>query len=180
MRAGSSDENGSAWPRGRSIDGGIDEIPLPAGVDGRLWLCGKHVIGPDPDGVVARVDATSVVCLTQRHELSDRFPDYVAWLDREVGSRAVWHPIHDLSVPAHGAFADLVADVATRLRAGERVIVHCAAGIGRAGTLAVGVMIHLGMERSDALQHVAAHRPMAGPEVGAQAALIEAFAARPR
>jgi protein-tyrosine phosphatase len=166
------------WPRGRGIDGGIDEIPLPEGVSGRLWLCGKHVIGPDPDGVVARVGATTVVCLTQRHELSDRFPGYVEWLDREIGSRAIWHPIHDLSVPAATAFADLVEGVAARLDAGEHVIVHCAAGIGRAGTLATGLLIRLGMDRVAALRHVAAHRPMAGPEVGAQAALIEAYAAQ--
>ena len=151
-------------------------MPVP-GVGGRMWLCGKHHIGPDPQAVLARTGATTVVCLTQRHELEDRFPEYVAWLDAERDRQVIWFPIHDLSVPTLEEFAGLVEDVAARLVAGERVVVHCAAGIGRAGTLATGVLVRLGMDRADALVHVAAHRPMAGPEVGAQAELIAAYAA---
>ena len=42
------------WLNERSRNGSVDEIPLP-GTAGRLWLCGKHFIGPDPEGAVARV-----------------------------------------------------------------------------------------------------------------------------
>ena len=44
---------------GRSsyLDGGIHEIPLPPPTPGRLWLCGKHAIGPDPEGLMGRVGA---------------------------------------------------------------------------------------------------------------------------
>ena len=39
------------WLSRRQRDGGIDEIPLPAGVAGELWLCGKHAIAPKvPNG----------------------------------------------------------------------------------------------------------------------------------
>ena len=44
----------------------------------------------------------------------------------------------------------------------------CRAGIGRTGTMTVCLLMMLGMEPQAALAHVAAHRPMAGPEVGAQ------------
>ena len=37
------------WPSHRSLDGGIDQIPLPDS-PGELWLCGKHVTGPDAEG----------------------------------------------------------------------------------------------------------------------------------
>jgi len=151
---------------------------MPDGVPGRVWLCGKHLIGPDPIRVVDHHRLDAVVCLTQRHELEDRFPEYVAWLDSERGGRAIWQPIDDLSVPTVEAFEALLADLADRVRRGERVLVHCAAGIGRAGTVATGLLIHLGMDRAAALRHVRAHRPMAGPEVGAQALLIEQFADR--
>lgn len=166
----------SGWPRGRAVDGGIDRIPLPEGTPGEMWLCGKHVIGADHEGVVAQVGATTVVCLTQRHELEDRYPAYVDWLDSEVGIRAIWHPIHDLSAPAREAFVDLIVDLGARVRNGEHLIVHCAAGLGRAGTVAMGVLIELGMEREAALAHLRVHRPMAGPEVGSQASLVESFA----
>lgn len=157
----------SGWPQGRAVDGGLDEVPVP-GVPGRLWLCGKHAIGPDPDRLVARVGATFVVCLTERHELIDRYPLYVEWLSSRAPHRALWLPIPDLGAPPLFEFADLVEGVAGRLAAGATVVVHCAAGIGRAGTLAVAVLMHQAMSRDDALAHVARHRPMAGPEAGAQ------------
>jgi len=53
-----------------NLDGGIDEIPLPPLARGRLWLCGKHAIGPDPDGLLERVGADGVVCLNEEHELA--------------------------------------------------------------------------------------------------------------
>ena len=71
----------------RSLNGGIDRIPLPDDVPGALWLCGKHHIAEDVDAVVERTGATTVVCLTRRAELAERYPRYVTWLDeRAVGS----------------------------------------------------------------------------------------------
>lgn len=150
------------------------------GVPGRLWLCGKHLIGPDVEGVLARTGADTVVCLTERHELADRYPQYVAWLDAHVasGERAVWFPIHDLHAPEAGHGANLIDDLVARLRAGHGLVVHCAAGIGRAGTTAVGIMVALGHPPEHALAHVRAHRPMAGPEVGAQSLFIEQLSQR--
>lgn len=166
----------SAWPTGRSRDGGVDEVPVPGGPGaGRLWLCGKHAIGPDADALLARLCADRVVCLTERHELDDRYPAYVEWLERDA--RATWRPVHDLSVPPFAEFVDVVDLVHGHLGAGRSVLVHCGAGIGRAGTLAVGVLLRAGCTLDDALVHVAAHRPMAGPEVGAQRHLVDVFAA---
>ena len=55
---------------------------------------------------------------------------------------------------------------------------HCAAGIGRTGTMAVCVLVAFGTPLDEALRIVGEARPMAGPEVGAQRELVEAFAAR--
>lgn len=167
--------SGGGWPTGRARDGGIDEIPLPD-VPGRLWLCGKHAIGPDPEALLGRVGASSVVCLTEVAELLDRYPEYVAWLRAAHAERAVWFPVPDLHAPEADAAIILVVDLARRLRDGDQVVVHCAAGFGRSGTLAACVLIALGVSAADALTLVAASRPMAGPEVGAQRDLVEAFA----
>lgn len=166
-------------PRPWSTDGGIHEIPLPDGVPGRMHLCGKHHIAPDVQAVLERTGATTVVCLTQRHELEVRFPAYVEWLTSHAGGSAIWFPVHDLSAPQLDAARVLFADLARRLVAGEGVIVHCAAGIGRAGTTAIGVLMQLGVPLDDARVHVRAHRPMAGPEAGSQLELLEALAASP-
>jgi protein-tyrosine phosphatase len=161
---------------GLNLDGGVHEIPVAA-VAGRLWLCGKHVIGPDPDALLGQLGADTVVCLVERHELIDRYPNYVAWLEAAPPGRAVKFPVPDLSAPALTAMRPLLDDLATRLRAGESVVIHCGAGLGRAGTTAVALLILLGTSLDDALVHVRAHRPMAGPEVGSQLDLVMELAA---
>lgn len=165
-------EHGWLGPRGR--DGGIDEIPLPPDpvVRGRLFLCGKHVVGPDPEAALERAGADTVVCLNERHELDDRYPAYVEWLRRHEGERAVWFPVPDLHAPAVERAVALLADLEQRLAGGRNLLVHCGAGIGRAGTVATGILMRLGMSAADALHHVGAHRPMAGPEAGVQRELV--------
>jgi protein-tyrosine phosphatase len=71
----------------------------------------------------------------------------------------------------------LLTAIGERLAGGGRVLVHCGAGIGRAGTVAVCVLMEHGVGRDDALALVARHRPMAGPEVGAQRHLVDELAA---
>src|SRR4051794_41371069 len=86
-----------AWPSERSLDGGIDEIPQRG--PGRLWLAGKHAVGPDPEALLTRVGADAIVCLNERHEIDDRYPGYVEWLVEEAPPRAHRVPIHDLHAP---------------------------------------------------------------------------------
>jgi protein-tyrosine phosphatase len=164
-----------AWPSERSLHGGVDEIPLPRG-PGRLWLCGKHYIAPDPDAALTSVGASTAVCLNEEYELLDRYPGYVAWLRAQPPPRALWFPIPDLHAPQLAAAMDLLDQLLGRLDAGQSLLLHCGAGIGRAGTVAVGVLMRMGLPCEDALALVAAHRPMAGPEVGAQRDLVELLA----
>lgn len=166
-----------AWYGPRSVDGGIDEIPLPlTGGPGRLFLCGKHAIAPDPIGALGRVGANVVVCLTQPHELLDRYPEYVVWLRDNSPERAIWRPIPDLHTLPERAMVTLIGELDTRLRHGESLIVHCAAGIGRSGTVAVGLLLSMGEQLNTATKTVRANRPMAGPESGPQRDLVVALA----
>lgn len=169
--------DGLHWlgPRGR--DGGIDTLPLPVAIGG-LSLCGKHAIAPDWMAAMERCGATTVVCLVETHELEDRYPEYLGWLRANRGVRAVWFPIHDLHAPTLDEAMGLLDELAVRLDAGEHLLMHCAAGIGRAGTMAACLLIRLGIDEEAALAHVAAHRPMAGPEAGVQRDLVAAVAAR--
>jgi protein-tyrosine phosphatase len=93
-----------------------------------------------------------------------------------VPARAAWFPVPDLGAPPVEQFARIVGTITGRLAAGDTVVVHCAAGIGRAGTVAVGVLMQTDLPHDDALSHVAAHRPMAGPEAGAQQHLLRDWA----
>lgn len=165
------------WLGARGRNGGIDTIPLPRSPGG-LSLCGKHAIGPDHAAAMAQCGATTVVCLVEEYELADRYPAYVAWLRENAGSRAVWFPVHDLHAPDLAATEPFIAELVRRLDDGEHLLMHCAAGIGRTGTMTVCLLLKLGMQLPDALTHLALHRPMAGPEVGAQRDLVNAWAAR--
>jgi protein-tyrosine phosphatase len=174
--AGELPGDGLGWLNDRQRDGGIDRIDLPTGVAGSLWLCGKQA-------VVTRYQAgvwDTVVCLVERHELDGRYPDYLAWLHATgdgPGRGAIWVPVHDLHAPPLHVMVDLVERVIEELRRDRRVLVHCAAGKGRAGTTAVCVLVALGLDPDAALHTVATCRPGAGPEAGVQRELVAAFAA---
>lgn len=163
------------WPSGRSRHGGVDRVPL-AERPGALWLAGKRFVGPDPEAAMAEVGAGGVVCLCEAFELADRYPAYVEWL--RADARALWFPVPDLHAPAAGEAEALAGRIDGRLAAGETLLMHCGAGIGRAGTIAAAVLLHAGRSLGDALATVAAARPMAGPEVGAQSDLLVELSSR--
>ena len=156
-----------------NLDGGIHEVPVP-GATGRLWLCGKHFIGPRFEETLAELPADQIVCLVHEHELRDRYEPYLQWL--RTSERSRWFPIHDLSSPAYDDVVSLYRSVTEDLRAGRRIVVHCAAGRGRAGTLAVAVCFLQGLSLEEAMAHVRRHRPGAGPEAGSQLHVLQQMA----
>lgn len=159
----------------RSRHGGVDEVPLPS-IAGRLWLCGKHFVGPDVEDAITQVSATTVVCLNEAHELEARYPEYVAWLRANRDGRAVWAPVPDLHAPDLETAVALVELLRDRLERGETLLVHCGAGFGRAGTIAAALLLRLGTPLSGVVPTVAAARPMAGPEAGVQTELLATLA----
>lgn len=163
------------WLTERARNGGIDEVPLPV-TPGRLFLCGKHFIGPDVEAALERTGASVVVCLNQRYELDARYPQYVTWLVDHATTKAIWVPIEDMHAPAVDAFGTLVDRVRARLDTGDGVIVHCGAGIGRAGTLAAALLMSLGADHDGALASVRAARPSAGPQTDVQDRLLAEYA----
>jgi protein-tyrosine phosphatase len=165
-----------SWPNDRSRHGSIDEVPIRP-LSGRLWLAGKHFVAPDPDAALDLVGASSVVCLCEARELA-RYPGYAPWLQAHAPGRAAWWPIGDLGVPTIERAELLIADLRARLASGAGVIVHCGAGIGRAGTVAIALLLTNGVPLDEAMQIVADARAMAGPQAGTQLALLHELARR--
>lgn len=163
-----------SWPAGRQLHAGLDRIRLPPDVGGELWLGGKHAIAPDPEAVRTQIGArTLVVCFNQERDIA-RYEGYADWLRSSPDAR--WFPIADLHAPPLDEALPILDDLSRVIRAGRPVVMHCSAGIGRAGTMAVGVLMVLGVPWSDALAGVAQDRRGAGPEVGAQSQLIQSLA----
>ena len=160
----------------------IDRIPLPSDVPGRLYATGFTDVGPDPDAALRAVGADTLLCLLTDEDIGLRYPAFATWLRTGVGrGRAWWFPIDDGGIAHDDAMLDLVGELVTRLRAGQAVVAHCGAGIGRT-SLACGLVVVAlaGLPLQDALDHVRAARSGAGPENPVQRAHLQRLAQRLR
>jgi protein-tyrosine phosphatase len=122
----------------------------------------------------------AIVCLATSQEVRAKSPSYAAALNaKAIPCSVEAFPIPDFGVPDdREAFWSLALKIATQLRAGGRVLIHCGAGIGRTGTLATCALLALGLPTAVAEQAVSA----AGshPETAEQKRLVSWFAARAR
>lgn len=106
--------------------------------------------------------AVAVVTLVEQHELETlSVPEMGAAV---VARHMTWFhlPIPDVSVPDsafEARWESVGRDLRDRLRAGFNVIVHCKGGLGRAGTIAAGLLIELGETPKAAVAQVRAVRP---------------------
>lgn len=150
----------------------IDRIPLPTQA-GALWLCSLRDVAPDPDAVLSFTTANTIVCLNERDELERRDPSYVEWLRNHQPGQALWFPIRNFRAESAVATLPFLQMIVDRLEADEGVVMHCAMGQGRAGTMAVCLLMMLGATRDDALETVASNRMFAGPGESSQWALVD-------
>ncbi|WP_027442567.1 ADP-ribosylglycohydrolase family protein [Erythrobacter cryptus] len=118
-------------------------------------------LGLDLD-VIADFGAAAVVTLIEPHEMRALG---VEDLGSEVAARHMdWlHlPIPDVSVPDAGFEATWRVHgpgLRARLRHGFNILVHCKGGLGRAGTIAVRLLVELGWPADEAIAAVRAVRP---------------------
>jgi protein-tyrosine phosphatase len=150
----------------------IDRIPLPR-TEGALWLCSLRDVAHDPEAVLSYTGAATLVCLNERDELERREPAYIEWLRAHQPGRALWFPIRNFRAESAAATMPLLHMIVERLEAGEGVVMHCAMGQGRAGTMAVCLLMMLGATQDDALRTVATNRVFAGPGESSQWALVD-------
>lgn len=86
-------------------------------------------------------------------------------------------PVPDFHAPTQEQLAVAVATVVSAVAAGERVAIHCAAGLGRSGTVAACYLVELGREWIAAIEIIRAARPGA-VETAEQVGAVAAYAAR--
>jgi predicted protein tyrosine phosphatase len=152
--------------------------PLPAGIRGRLWLSampGRDEDWPDFLRMAQQAQLDGIVCLTPRGEIAARSPDYLQAIEEARLPCA----LHELAMADFGVSADAepfarqVRALAERLRNGESLLLHCAWGIGRTGTVAACLLKALGLGTAQALATVQAAG--SNPQSALQSGWVEAF-----
>ena len=94
------------------------------------------------------------------------------------GMDAIWIPLEQGKSPEDvESFAAGMSAIGERLKKGQRVVVHCAGGLGRSGMVAACSLIGLGTSSDDAVEAVRRARPGA-VESGAQKAFVREFRQR--
>lgn len=157
--------------------GGIHRIPV-GDVPGGLHLCGLEVVGPDPDAVLDHVGASVLVCLQTDEEILRRHPSYIDWLGTSRSHEVLRLPTPDYLVSPDDDVLSLVEVLFEHLEDGRNVLIHCGAGWGRAGVIAVLVMAAGGCTIEDAVRDLRLARPSAGPESAEQNWQVDRLGAR--
>jgi len=115
-------------------------------------------------------------------------PSEAAWLGLKdegplaeaAGMHFLSYPILDVHVPANvGSFRAFVSGLADRLRAGERIGVHCRGSIGRSTVTAACTLIHLGWKAKETLRAIRAARGAEVPDTDEQLRWILNYKVQP-
>jgi protein-tyrosine phosphatase len=145
---------------------------------GDLWLGsmpGRFERWAEFTGEAHRRKLALILCLAPAEEVAALSPAYWQALgDGSLDIRWINLPMQNFGVPADlPAFRTGIAQAADALLAGEAVMLHCAAGIGRTGTAAACVLKRLGLSVDEAMQRV--RDAGSNPETALQSGLVDQF-----
>lgn len=151
----------------------IDSLRLASGgrigmtsCPGRWRLFGA--VGIEGDGLeqdlatIRAWGATALISLVEQDEL-----DFlgITGIGQQAQQIALgWHhlPIADFQAPGlafEQSWNEHGPTILSRLRKGERIMIHCLAGLGRTGTIAARILVELGSTPPAAIAHVREARP---------------------
>jgi protein-tyrosine phosphatase len=129
---------------------------------------------------IAQCGVQTLVSLLERDEADWLGLSEESALAGQLGMHFLTYPILDVHVPANqSTFRTFVSALAHRLRAGERIGMHCRGSIGRAPLTAACTLIHLGWDAKAALAAIHAARGYVVPDTSEQLRWILHYKAQP-
>jgi protein-tyrosine phosphatase len=134
---------------------------------------GRHEEWQDFLDTATQYHLHRIVCLAPDGEIEQTSPSYAAAIKNgTLGLPRECFPIADRGIPDDfQEYVEFVMHIAELLRSGERILVHCGAGIGRTGTFAIALLLALGVQRAQAERTVSSAGSC--PETDEQRRLID-------
>jgi len=116
-----------------------------------------------------------VLCLMEAQEMQRLGLESEGEMCRRACIEFISFPIADFGVPVSSdKIAPMLREVATKLRAGASVGVHCYGSVGRSGLVSACLLVALGYEPVEACHVVSKARGVPVPETSEQRRWIEA------
>lgn len=101
--------------------------------------------------------ANGLVCLVEPHELKMNKVEDLPELTEAAGMWFKQLPIIDMDIPNQDFENDWAVEgerIRHALRIGERVAIHCYAGLGRTGMIAARILVELGVDPERAIRQI--------------------------
>jgi protein-tyrosine phosphatase len=119
-------------------------VELPGNVEGHLFLHsmpGRYEPFEEFLTDIILKNITCVVCLASPDEIRQRSPAYARFLAGTVPWEHITFPMWNSVMRDAPSLEPPTQEIVKRLRQGRNVLTHCDSGIGRAGTVAVAVLL---------------------------------------
>lgn len=158
---------------------------IPQGKIGLSHSPGAWNAGRDTElEALQSLGVNGIVCLQEAFELDysdidDETIEQRADAVQRLGMRFTHFPIPDFGAPRIRHAQTLIADIEQHLADEQHIVIHCFAGLGRAGTIAASLLTARGLDAAHAIDAVRRARPGA-IQSKEQMDFIAAFAARAR
>jgi len=138
-------------------------------IPGQLAACVNPAVSQQAASELREAGAALLINL---YEMADP-PELLA----DLGLEGLHLPVQNSDPPTQEQLRTGVAAIQATLAAGERVVVHCAAGLGRSGTLLAAYLVSQGLDPEAAIARVREARPGSVETLGQERAVHE-FARR--
>lgn len=100
---------------------------------------------------------------------------------QDLGLNALRYPFHDGGIPPSlDSLALFIDELANRVQSGERLVIHCAGGLGRAGLVGACLRLRLGLDSAaeEAIECIRQLRDRRAIETLAQERFVASYAHR--